>query len=229
MKIHYGGGELDLFAVTIKWKRYLNRYIRAHIFGRVLEVGAGKGANTLVHLSDRVSEWTCLEPDPRLCREIEGTGQPGVRVLNGIIHDVHPSDCYDCILYIDVLEHIEDDIAEIREAAKRLKSGGILLVASPAHQFLYSPFDAQIGHYRRYSRRSIKRVLPDDCVIVDNLYLDSAGLLLSLGNKILLGQSMPTPTQLRVWDRLFVPLSQITDRLFLNRIGKTVLFIMRKN
>ena len=42
--------------------------------------------------------------------------------------------CFDCILYIDVLEHIENDRQELIEAKKRLKPGGRLIILAPAHQ-----------------------------------------------------------------------------------------------
>jgi hypothetical protein len=53
--------------------------------------------------------------------------------------------------------------------------------------------------------------------------LDSAGLLASLGNRLLLRQSMPSEAQIQAWDSLLVPPSRILDRLTLGRVGKSVL------
>lgn len=69
---------------------------------------------------------------------------------------------FDTILYIDVLEHIADDRAELVEAARRLNPGGYLVVLSPAHQWLFTAFDAAIGHVRRYTAKSLRGFrLPD--------------------------------------------------------------------
>jgi hypothetical protein len=59
-------------------------------------------------------------------------------------------------------------------------------------------------------------------------YLDSAGLLLSLANKLLLKQRMPTLSQIRIWDNAIIPISRILDRCLAYRIGKTVIGIWEK-
>ena len=62
----YVGGELDLFARAVNWKRYFRSELAPFIRGDVLEVGAGIGEPTR-HLGDgRQRTWLCLEPDPRL-------------------------------------------------------------------------------------------------------------------------------------------------------------------
>lgn len=61
-----------------------------------------------------------------------------------------PEATFDCIYSLDVLEHIEQDEPVLREIHRSLKPGGRLLVAVPAHQALFSDFDRELGHYRRY-------------------------------------------------------------------------------
>jgi hypothetical protein len=78
---------------------------------------------------------------------------------------------------LDVLGHIEDDDAELRLAARYLRKGGHLIVLAPAHQFLYSPFDGAIGHFRRHCRRSLRAAAPPELSFVLLRYLDSAGLM----------------------------------------------------
>ena len=60
-------------------------------------------------------------------------------------------------------------------------------------------------------------------------YLDSAGLLASAANRLLLRQSMPTAEQIRFWDRRLVPLSRLLDPLFRHSLGKTVMGVWRKS
>jgi hypothetical protein len=135
---------------------------------------------------------------------------------------------FDSVLYIDVIEHIENDAAELQLAANLLRAGGYLFVIVPAHQTLYSPFDKLIGHYRRYSRKSLKNVIPPDLTIEKAYYLDSMGYFASLVNRLFLKQSLPTLKQVQFWDKFIVPFSRVTDRLLGFNFGKSVLLIAKK-
>ena len=59
---------------------------------------------------------------------------------------------FDCITAFDALEHIEDDVATLREFYRMLKPGGIVVASGPAYQFLYAQQDKNTHHFRRYSR-----------------------------------------------------------------------------
>jgi len=224
----YEGQELELFRGAKNWKAYFARRLRHYIKGEVLEVGAGLGATTGVLCHGAVKSWTCLEPDPKLaCRLREHVGPweglalaPGIVV--GTLADLPGADRFDSILYIDVLEHIADDNTELAIAASRLRPGGVLVVLAPAHPFLFSPFDKAIGHRRRYNRYMFRRLTPPGCPLIRAFYLDSCGLLASLGNRLLLSSSMPTARQIAFWDGALVRASTIVDRLSGYQIGKTV-------
>ena len=73
------------------------------------------------------------------------------QAITGTLASLDPEVKADTILYIDVMEHIAGDRQEMADAAARLRPGGHLIVLSPAHQWLFSPFDEAIGHYRRYT------------------------------------------------------------------------------
>jgi hypothetical protein len=135
---------------------------------------------------------------------------------------------FDAILYIDVIEHIDDDSGQLELAATRLNQDGHLIVLSPAHQWLFSPFDEAIGHYRRYSRNTLRAVGPADCQLVFLRYLDSVGLLASLANRLFLRASRPTTRQIAFWDRFMVPVSRVVDPCLAYRLGKSVLGVWRR-
>ena len=59
----------------------------------------------------------------------------------------------------DVLEHLQEPEVVLKEIYRVLKPGGLLLASVPAYQWLYSDFDIQIGHFRRYSRKSLQKLL----------------------------------------------------------------------
>ncbi len=230
----YIGDELKLFANAVNWKRYYGSVIRGWFGPRVLEVGSGIGETTRHLCTGAHRQWLCLEPDSGFCdtiRDKVSGGQlgPCCSVFNGTTEDLLGGDLrFDTVLYIDVLEHIRDDRAELERAARLLDDGGRVIVVSPAHNFLFSPFDRAIGHYRRYDARGIREACPDALEIRRIAYLDSVGMLASLANRVLLSQSSPTMEQIRFWDGVMVPLSKVLDPLLLHRFGKSILAVMTK-
>ena len=59
---------------------------------------------------------------------------------------------YDMIAVLDVVEHIEDDVAALTAMGECLKPGGKILIAVPAHQWMWSAHDVVNHHHRRYSK-----------------------------------------------------------------------------
>ncbi len=228
----YVGAELDLFAAATNWKTYWSRQIQPFIRGDVLEVGAGIGSNTRFLDHGGTERWVCLEPDASLVTELVRNLEETERArpyeaVCGTLGSL-AGQRFDAILYVDVLEHIERDADELLQAASHLRPEGHLIVLSPAHQSLFSPFDAAIGHFRRYDKSSLREISPPGLRLERMRYLDCVGLILSAGNMLLLRQSMPTKAQLRFWDRRAVPASRILDRLFLYFAGKTIIAVWRK-
>jgi SAM-dependent methyltransferase len=227
----YVGSELDLFAAVGNWKSYWASQIHPFVAGDVLEVGAGIGSNTEFLDSGGVGRWVCLEPDPdleaQLRQKLAERTTRNYESLTGTIQ-LLTGQRFDTILYIDVLEHIEKDREELNAAASLLRPGGCLIVLSPAHQRLYSPFDTSIGHFRRYDRPMLRRISPANLHLERMRYLDCAGLLASAANLLFLRQSMPTKAQLGFWDGWIVPISRVLDPLLLYSVGKSILAIWWK-
>ena len=230
MESRYVGNELHVFAHARQWKEYWSAQIRPLIVGDVLEVGAGIGANTATLYTPQVLSWHCLEPDPDLAREArDATAHlPKCLVSEATTTSLHGR-LYDTVLYIDVLEHIEGDRQELARAAGLLRSGGHAIVLSPAHQFLYSPFDKAIGHYRRYDRKTLANCTPDRCSLERLAYLDAVGVCLSLAYRALLRSPQPSLRQILFWDQRVIPVSRFLDRLTGYRIGKSILGVWRKS
>jgi SAM-dependent methyltransferase len=228
----YVGEELELFARAENWKRYVGSLLRPSLAGDVLEVGAGLGATTR-HLCDGSQRaWLCLEPDGAMAARLAELVARGelpacCRARAGTVRDLPPDSRFDAILYVDVLEHIEDDAAELVRARRALRPGGSLIVLAPAHGWLYSPFDRGIGHYRRYTRRSLAKLAPPGLRLLLLRYLDSVGLLASAANRFLLRKTLPTARDIARWDRLMVPLSRRLDPWLGFRVGKSVVGIWR--
>jgi hypothetical protein len=230
----YVGSELEIFARATNWKRYFGSLMAPFLGERVLEVGAGMGATTRVLCNERSKQWLCLEPDAQLVAAVDQEIQDGLlpaccSTRQGTIRSLEPDELFDSILYVDVLEHIQEDGQELELAAAHLAPGAALIVLSPAHQWLRTPFDDAIGHHRRYTKTSLAAVGPSGTKLQRLLYLDAAGTLLSLSNRVLLRQSMPTFRQIEWWDRWIVPISRSVDPVLRYSIGKSVLAVWRKS
>ena len=228
----YPGAELDLFAHARNWKRYWVSSLPV-LRGDVLEVGAGIASNTSLLINPAVRNWYCLEPDSGLLDRLREriAGDPALakcHAAGGTVAGLDPARRFDAVIYIDVLEHIEHDAQEMRDAAAHLAPGGFLVVLAPAHNSLYTEFDRSIGHYRRYSKTSLAQVTPPGTTLKRLFYLDSVGMLASVANRLFLKQGMPTASQIRFWDGVLVPCSRIVDAITFRTIGKSIVGVWER-
>lgn len=230
--MNYVGSELELFRHAVRWKKYWSSQILQYVNGRILDVGCGIGASADHLWSERASSYTFLEPDEQLLAQVpKNVGESVMsysELIAGTTADLHGR-AFDSILYIDVLEHLSDPKEELQRALELLAPKGHLIILVPAFQFLYSPFDKAIGHYRRYDRPSLHAHLPSGATIVKERYLDSVGMLLSLGNKLLLRRAAPTTAQIQFWDSRIVPLSRFFDPLIGHAFGRSLVVVLRKD
>ena len=230
----YIGSELELFSQAHNWKEYYSYLMQPYLGSNVLEVGAGIGTTTRSLCKGKQRTWTCLEPDPVLADQIQilinQNALPKYCVVRtGTLGDLNPTEFYDTIIYVDVLEHIQDDTAEVNLAAQYLKTGGNLIVLAPAHQQLFTPFDKAIGHYRRYNKSMLIDLIPKNLKCIRLNYIDSFGLIATLANRFVLRSKMPSKKQILVWDKLMVPISKVLDPIFQYSVGKSILGVWQKH
>jgi len=230
----YEGSELALFAAADHWKRYYSSLLQPFIGPSVLEVGAGIGGTTQILCTSKHRRWMCLEPDKVLAHEIHeyirfGKLPSCCEVRIGTLNSVPRNERFDTICYIDVLEHIEHDREEVALANQYLNSGGHLVILAPAHQWLFSPFDAAVGHFRRYSRKSLLSLRPVGMQPVLARYIDSIGLFASLANRLVLRNAIPTRGQINIWDSYMVPCSRLLDPVWGYNFGKTIVVVWERS
>lgn len=233
IQFDYSGTELDVFRHAVNWKRYWADAISTYVGSEILDVGAGIGATALNLKQHPCRKWVELEPDGHQAARIEQLRQDGeipahFEIRNGSTRDLAPGELFDTVLYIDVLEHIEDDRGELETAMRHVVPGGHVVIVSPAHNFLFTEFDRRIGHFRRYNRARLIKIAPACSTVAACLYLDSVGLLASLANKLVLKSGSPTTTQIKMWDGVMVPISTVLDRLVGYNLGKSIICVYRK-
>lgn len=227
-QIAYRGTELDVFAHAHNWKSYVRSRIQNYLTGDVLEVGAGIGSATLAYAGGPHIRWVCLEPDAALAGRISHNPRlSACEVFVGTVADLAAAERFDAVIYLDVLEHIADDADELRRAARHLRPGGRLVVLAPAHQWLFTPFDHAVGHFRRYNAAMLGEIGPPGLTLERLCYLDAMGIAASLFNRLILSSASPSAGQIQAWDRLLVPLSRCVDPLLGHRLGKSILAVWK--
>jgi SAM-dependent methyltransferase len=206
-----------------------------YLRGRILEVGAGLGTITR-HLLDRYADiaLVCLEPAENLFDDLASYAAltPRVVALRQTLADyeIRPEERFDAVIYLNVLEHIADDAAELRLATTVLRPGGAILVFGPALEWLYSELDYKAGHYRRYSVRRLRGLAEAvGLEVVSTRYFDVLGVLPYLVVYRLLRQQDITGSTMWAYDRAAVPLSRMIQRLLPDPpLGKNVVLVARK-
>ncbi len=187
----------------------------------VLDVGAGRGEFSKRLLAGGF-DVACVEPDSDQLKLLEVEGFTTWRNIEDANHG------YDAVTLINVLEHIEDDAAFLSKLKVHLRPDGVIFIFVPAGPRLYSKFDALIGHHRRYTRSSLKKVVESTGFVVERMEsFDSIGMIAAAAFK-LSRHSVPTKRSIDFYDRFAFPLSLRVDRLLRSRIGKNI-FLSARN
>lgn len=155
---------------------------------RLLDIG---GACTLLSRElGRFGAITLVEHDAEMARFAAET--LGLEVRQGSLPDGLPADLggpFDVITLIDVLEHIDDDVAAARAVRGLLRPGGLLIVSVPAVPLLWSEHDVSVHHKRRYMAGTLRPVLAAAGLEVERLTYHTSLLL-------------PAVFAQRMWSRL---------------------------
>ena len=126
------------------------------------------------------------------------------------------------------MEHIEDSRREVGRTLEKLAINGHLIVLAPAFQWLYTPFDKRIGHFRRYNKDIMRNEIDGRLKEEKLFYLDSIGLCASIANKLFLHKSLPTLKDIELWDKKMVPISRLFDPLIGYSFGKSLIGVYKK-
>lgn len=221
-----GTENLEVMADAVNYNGFLASLIHneARPGERLVDFGAGIGTFARVVAAGGL-QVHCIEPDSRQLFRILESGMSASPDLTCL-----EDESVDLLYTLNVLEHIDDDVAALQLCHEKIKPGGRILIYVPAFQILYSSMDKKVGHLRRYTRAELaEKVLFAGFVIIRNEYVDSAGFFASLLFKIF-GNASGTINRgaLISYDRYVFPLSRLADRL-LNRVfGKNVLLIARR-
>lgn len=144
---NYADWTFDLFAP----------YVRGH----VLEVGCGVGTFTRrIVAAPGVGRLLSIDVSAAAVAACgQAVSDPRLELRHADVLSV--DERFDLVVCMNVLEHIENDRGALRHLWSLLNPGGTLFLLVPAHQALFSSFDAESGHYRRYNKRQMRSLMHD--------------------------------------------------------------------
>ena len=224
---NYEGWELKFFDNSKNFRLYQQQLINKYLLGHLAEVGPGNGTN-LSYYIDKPNKIDLFEPSKKHYDNLKKTFSKNhkIKVFN---RSFGGKKKYDTIVYLDVLEHIKKDKEEVKKALGLLKKNGKLIINVPANSHLYSNFDKDVGHYKRYSKKDFEIILQNFSFRkVSYRYYDSIGYLLSLMSKLFITNYKKNfEKKIKIWNNLIF-LSKLLDKITLNAFGKSLLVIIEK-
>ena len=225
-KIQYDGFELEHFDSASNFRKYQVSLISKYIKGNFVEVGAGTGG-LVPYYKKFLKKITLLEPDKKLFKILKKKfSTKKIKIKNNTVNKLKNN--FDTIIYYDVLEHIKNDLKEIKTASKKLKKNRYLIISVPAYQAFYSEFDKSVGHFKRYNKKDFFQFEKKTKLKIEKLaYYDSMGFLFLVLNKILSLKQTNLKNKIFLWN-LLIPVSKLIDFLTFNKFGKSLLCVFKK-
>jgi SAM-dependent methyltransferase len=227
---HYPGTELDAMSEAQNYNRWIIDSFAPYLGDSVAEVGAGIGTISELLLATGVKRLVSFEPSknmfPLLADKLRQ--QDRAIVINDVLRPNFESNGFDSVVYINVLEHIEADRTELANAFAALKPNGHVLVFVPALAWLYSDFDRQLGHFRRYTKNGLSNLARDvGFAVVKARYVDLVGIIPWYVMFVLLRKS-PVRGSISLYDKLVVPPLRVLESVITPPIGKSVMLVAKK-
>src|SRR5215471_11925133 len=228
----YPGKELEAMLLASNYRRWIMDLFKPFVRGHILEVGAGAGAFSEMFLQMRPASLTVLEPSSNLYsiltgrfRALDPAGITKLQksTLSEAFDGVSPPPRSDTAVYINVLEHIENDESELQKIYSLLSPGGRLLIFVPALRFLMSRLDREMGHFRRYTIGELRSKCVNAGFRIELArYFDPLGILPWWFRYRVLNSNKLEPAAVRFHDRYIVPISRALETIINPPLGKNI-------
>jgi SAM-dependent methyltransferase len=224
--IYTGKDELFCMEKMQNYNKSIINHIKQHMGAtaeNILDFGAGIGTLASYFPKDKI---TCLEIDSEQSDILKQRGFQTISSLKEI-----KKNSLSFLYSSNVLEHIEDDHDTVKQIYEKIKSNGRVVFYVPAFPILYSEMDKKVGHFRRYTKKTLTSVFASAGFSVDKvMYSDSLGFFASLLFKLISSKDgTASPKQLLFYDRFIFPISSFFDKLFASHFfGKNIVIYVTK-
>ncbi|MBZ5523745.1 MAG: glycosyltransferase [Acidobacteriia bacterium] len=176
--IYKGSGPetLDALSVAPRFNLWMADTIQPYVGSHVMEIGAGIG-NLTRFLVPRRKRYVATDIDTEHLARLKGRFQhrPNVEIRFTELGDAQ---CFaefdgqmDSVVCLNVLEHLEDDTAGLRNIHSVLQPGGRAIILVPHGQEIFGTLDAALGHYRRYSECELREKMESTGLPVEQMMM----------------------------------------------------------
>ena len=234
--VEYPGRDLEAMSFAVNYHKWILDEFRPFLGKRVVEVGAGTGSFSEMLNGERIDRLTLIEPSAMfdvLSNVI--IGRDGIEInfeqalFAQVCGKVAMRDKPDSIIYVNVLEHVEHDVTELKLIHKTLAPGGRCLIFVPALMSLYGKFDERIGHFRRYAKAEIEQKCEEaGFTVLLSKYFDIAGIIPWWIKYKLLGSDSLESGAVTFYDKFAVPVTRLIESLVKPPVGKNILIVCKK-
>jgi len=225
---HYDGHDLEALADLPRYQSWILSHFRRHLSGHVLEYGAGIG-----NVARMVRPWarrlTLVEPALNLLPKLSArfAGDADVEIRGATIEDhtaEQPDGSFDAVMLINVLEHVADDAAALRQFHRIVRRDGHLLLFVPAMPALYSKMDERLCHYRRYRKGELMAAVAAAGFQIKHCrYFDAVGALAWWLTFTLGGKVEFDPRLAGIFDSVVVPIMRPLETALPPPCGKNLI------
>jgi 2-polyprenyl-3-methyl-5-hydroxy-6-metoxy-1,4-benzoquinol methylase len=216
--------SLGVGATATNYLQWIRDVVSPHIGSDVLDVGAGLGDVTAMVLQGG-RRITAIEPSRELYEDLRARfdTNPNVVTVHRELDKYSRDQPFDSAYMINVLEHIEDHVGALRYLKSLLAPESTVVIYVPAHEFLYGQFDHDVGHFRRYTKRTLTRALAAaGFTNINATYLNSVGAIGWLAYCRMLGRSASDETVVSPYDKVVVPVVKRLESLIPAPFGISV-------
>jgi SAM-dependent methyltransferase len=230
------GFILDDQAKMAKARNYFawqSRMVMKELGQRVVEVGCGIGNFTGMLLDREIVVAVDIEAQ---CIERLQTRYPGLPNLRVYCGDAAGSGFGDLARFrpdsfvcLNVLEHIADDRRVLSTMASMLPPGGVIVLLVPAFEALYGPLDYNLGHYRRYTRKSLVEMAKSVGLTVNRArYINAVGFFGWWANSKIFHREAQSSKQIAFFDRFVIPTMSRIESGVSPPFGQSLFAVLQK-
>lgn len=234
----YEGSDLEATAFAVNYHRWILHVLRPYLGKHVVEVGAGTGSFSRMILETGPESLVLVEPSARMHRilaeglaSLDASQRPKTfqATFRESLDKVRDLCTPDSVVYINVLEHIEDDAGELKAIHDVLAPGGRVLIFVPAVKWLMSGLDRELGHFRRYSASDLEEKCRDAGFDIRlSMYFDALGVVPWWFMHRVLRLRQLQPASVRFYDKFVVPIGQWAEGFVSPPIGKNLIMVGEK-
>ncbi|MDQ4123528.1 MAG: class I SAM-dependent methyltransferase [Acidobacteriota bacterium] len=232
--VEYVGKDLEVMSFAVNYHKWILDEFRPFLGKNIVEVGAGTGSFSELLLNENPASLTLVEPSQMFeALQSKFGAIPKITTFQAIFESVadriHRAGAPDSIVYVNVLEHIEDDLGELRIIHQTLNTKGKVFIFVPAMSWLYGEFDRRVGHFRRYAKDEIvQKCRESGFKILKVKYFDFFGVLPWYIKYRLLNSSELGGSAVTLYDKFAVPINKVVESVIKPPIGKNILLIAEK-